>query len=266
MKAIIFDCDGVLADTERDGHRVAFNKAFAQKGYAIEWSVELYGKLLEISGGKERMIHYFDSYGWPSNLDCRQTSVADPVRGPKGKGSNGADKDALIKELHKLKTDIFIQIIESGELPLRPGIARLIDEAIAADVTLAICSTSHERAVNLVAEKLLGSERKTRFSAILAGDVVSKKKPDPEIYNLASERLSLEPSKCVVIEDSRNGLLAAKAAGMYCVVTTNGYTKEEDFTEADLIVSELGDHPNVQVNLETIRNLDCRQTSITEKS
>ena len=242
MKAIIFDCDGVLADTERDGHRVAFNKAFAQKGYAIEWSVELYGKLLEISGGKERMIHYFDSYGWPSNV---------------------ADKDALIKELHKLKTDLFIQIIESGELPLRPGIARLIDEAIAAPieigVTLAICSTSHERAVNLVAEKLLGSERKTRFSAILAGDVVSKKKPDPEIYNLASERLSLEPSKCVVIEDSRNGLLAAKAAGMYCVITTNGYTKEEDFTEADLIVSELGDHPNVQVNLETIRN-------ITEKS
>ena len=171
MKAIIFDCDGVLADTERDGHRVAFNKAFAQKGYAIEWSVELYGKLLEISGGKERMKHYFDSYGWPSNV---------------------VDKDALIKELHKLKTDLFIQIIESGELPLRPGIARLIDEAIAAPieigVTLAICSTSNERAVNLVAEKLLGSERKTRFSAILAGDVVSKKNPDPEIYNLASER------------------------------------------------------------------------------
>lgn len=242
MKAIIFDCDGVLVDTERDGHRVAFNKAFAQKGYAIEWSVELYGKLLEISGGKERMIHYFDSYGWPSNA---------------------TDKDALIKELHKLKTDIFIQIIESGELPLRPGIARLIDEAIAADVTLAICSTSHERAVNLVAEKLLGSERKTRFSAILAGDVVSKKKPDPEIYNLASERLSLEPSKCVVIEDNRNGLLAAKAAGMYCVITTNGYTKEDDFTEADLIVSELGDHPNVQVNLETIRNLSAA-ADITE--
>ena len=250
MKAIIFDCDGVLVDTERDGHRVAFNKAFAQKGYAIEWSVELYGKLLEISGGKERMIHYFDSYGWPSNV----VDLATPY---------GADKDALIKELHKLKTDIFIQIIESGELPLRPGIARLIDEAIAADVTLAICSTSHERAVNLVAEKLLGSERKTRFSAILAGDVVSKKKPDPEIYNLASERLSLEPSKCVVIEDSRNGLLAAKAAGMYCVITTNGYTKEEDFTEADLIVSELGDHPNVQVNLETIRNLSAA-ADITE--
>ena len=234
MKAIIFDCDGVLADTERDGHRVAFNKAFEKKGCATEWGVELYGKLLEVSGGKERMRHYFDSHGWPGDVE---------------------DKDAFIKELHKLKTDFFMQIIESGELPLRPGVARLIDEAIAADVTLAVCSTSHERAVNLVAEKLLGPKRKACFSAILAGDVVSKKKPDPEIYNLASERLRLEPSECVVIEDNRNGLLAAKAAGMYCFITTNGYTKDEDFTEADLVVSELGDPPNVQATLETIRNI-----------
>lgn len=234
MKAIIFDCDGVLADTERDGHRVAFNMAFAEKGYAVEWGVELYGKLLEVSGGKERMKHYFEGYGWPRDIE---------------------DKDASIKELHKLKTDFFMQIIESGELPLRPGVARLVDEAIAADITLAVCSTSHERAVNLVVEKLLGPERKASFNAILAGDVVSKKKPDPEIYNLASKRLNLEPAECVVIEDNRNGLLSAKAAGMYCVITTNGYTKDEDFTEADLVVSELGDPPDVQIKLETIRNI-----------
>ena len=234
VKAIIFDCDGVLADTERDGHRVAFNRAFAKKGYAIDWGVELYGELLAVSGGKERMRHYFDSYGWPGDV---------------------GDRDALIKELHKLKTDFFMQIIESGELPLRPGVARLVDEAIATDVTLAVCSTSHERAVNLVAEKLLGSERKARFRAILAGDVVSKKKPDPAIYNLASERLDLAPNECVVIEDNRNGLLAAKAAGMYCVVTTHGYTVDEDFTEADLVVSELGDPPNVQITLEIIKNI-----------
>jgi HAD superfamily hydrolase (TIGR01509 family) len=238
MKALIFDCDGVLVDTERDGHRVAFNKAFAEKGYGIEWDVELYGKLLEVAGGKERMRHYFDNNGWP----------ADAV-----------DRDALIKELHRLKTDLFMQIIESGELPLRPGVARLVDEAIAANVTLAICSTSNERAVNLVAGTLLGPERKARFSEILAGDVVSRKKPDPEIYNLASQRLGAEPSECVVVEDSRNGLLAAKAANMCCVVTTNGYTKNEDFEEADLVVSELGDPPNVQVTLETAR-------SIVEKS
>ena len=231
MKAIIFDCDGVLADTERDGHRVAFNKAFAAKGLPIEWSVELYGELLKVTGGKERMRHYFDNYGWPADV---------------------ADKDALIKELHKLKTDYFMEIIESGQLPLRPGVARFVDEAIAANIVLAICSTSAERAVNLVAEVLLGSERKTHFGAIFAGDVVSKKKPDPEIYNLASERLSLEPSECVVVEDTRVGLLAAKEAGMHCIITTNGYSKDEDFSGADLVVSELGDPPNVQVTLETI--------------
>jgi HAD superfamily hydrolase (TIGR01509 family) len=233
-KALIFDCDGVLADTERDGHRVAFNKAFAAKGLAIDWGIELYGKLLEVSGGKERMRHYFDQYSWPEDVP---------------------DRDALIKELHKLKTDFFMQIIESGELPLRPGVARIVDEAIAANMILAVCSTSEERAVNLVVERLLGPQRKAYFSAILAGDVVSKKKPDPEIYNLASQRLKLRPNECVVVEDNRNGLLAAKAAGMHCIVTTNGYSKNEDFTEADLVVSELGDEPNVQVTIEEIKRI-----------
>ena len=234
LKALIFDCDGVLVDTERDGHRVAFNKAFAQKGYNIEWDVELYKELLKVAGGKERMRHYFDQTRWPEDV---------------------TDKDSLIKELHKLKTDLFMQIIESGELPLRPGAARLVDEAIAENVGLAVCSTANERAVNLVVEKLLGPERKAKFDLILAGDVVSKKKPDPEIYNLALQRLDLKPNECVVIEDSRNGFLAAKTAGIYCVITTNSYTKDEDFTEADVVVSELGDLPNVQINLETIKNI-----------
>ena len=235
MEALIFDCDGVLVDTERDGHRVAFNRAFAEVGYEIEWDVELYGDLLRISGGKERMRHYFNQMGWPDDV---------------------SDKDDLIVDLHKMKTDLFMQIIESGELALRPGIARLVDEVIAeGGIALAICSTANERSVNLLVEKLLGPERKAKFGAILAGDVVSKKKPDPEIYNLASERLGLEPDECVVIEDSRNGLLSAKAAGMHCVITSNGYTEKEDFTEADFVVSELGDPPNVQVDLGTLRAL-----------
>lgn len=232
IKAIIFDCDGVLVDTERDGHRVAFNRAFAQKGLGFAWSEELYGELLRVAGGKERMKHFFTSRGWPPEVP---------------------DKEEFIKELHKLKTQLFMRIIESGELALRPGVARLVDEAIAKGLALAVCSTSNERAVNLIVEKLLGLERKARFKAILAGDIVSKKKPDPEIYNLALERLDLEARECVVIEDSRNGLLAAKAAGMYCVVTTNGYTEDEDFSEADMVVSELGDPPAVQIDLEIIR-------------
>lgn len=228
LRALIFDCDGVLVDTERDGHRVAFNRAFARTGLAVEWDAPLYGKLLKVAGGKERMRHFFEENGWPPAA---------------------ADRDEYIKDLHRLKTEIYMGIIEGGELPLRPGVARLVDEALAAGVTLAVCSTSNERAVGLVVERLLGPGRKKRFAAILAGDVVSRKKPDPEIYNLAKERLGLEGGECVVVEDSRNGLLAAKAAGMYCVITTNLYTAGEDFTEADAVFPELGDPPDVRVGL-----------------
>ncbi|MDT8302157.1 MAG: HAD family hydrolase [Sedimentisphaerales bacterium] len=234
LQALIFDCDGVLVDTERDGHRVAFNQAFAKKGLNIEWDVQLYGNLLEVAGGKERMRHYFNTNQWPDNI---------------------TDKDVYIKELHKLKTDCFMQIIESSQLPLRPGVARLVDEAIADSVTLAVCSTSDERAVTQVVERLLGPERRTHFAAIFAGDVVSKKKPDPEIYNLAACKLNLEPARCVVVEDSRNGFLAAQAAGMHCIVTTNGYTEHEDFSQADLVVSELGDPPEIQVTIETLKKI-----------
>jgi len=234
LKALIFDCDGVLAETERDGHRIAFNRTFAAKGYDVEWDAALYKELVKIGGGKERMKYFFDQTSWPADT---------------------SDKDALIKELHKLKTDFYTQIIESGELPLRPGVARLVDEAIAAGVKLAVCSTSNEKAVHTVLERLLGPARKAKFDVILAGDVVSKKKPDPEIYTLVSRRLHLNPVQCVVIEDNRNGLLAAKGAGMYCVVTTNGYTEDEDFREADLVVSELGDPPTVQVDLAMVRRI-----------
>ena len=120
LQALIFDCDGVLVDTERDGHRVAFNQAFAKKGLNIDWDVQLYGDLLNVAGGKERMRHYFDVHQWPDNI---------------------TDKDVYIKELHQLKTDCFMQIIESSQLPLRPGVVRLVDEAIADDITLAVCST-----------------------------------------------------------------------------------------------------------------------------
>jgi HAD superfamily hydrolase (TIGR01509 family) len=234
LKALIFDCDGVLAETERDGHRVAFNRTFDDKGFGIEWDVPLYQELLKVGGGKERMVHFFGRIGWPAGA---------------------GDKDALIKELHKLKTAYYTQIIESGQLPLRPGVARLVDEAIAAGVKLAVCSTSNEKAVNAVVERLLGPARKAKFDVILAGDVVSKKKPDPEIYSLALQRLGLRASECVVVEDNRNGLLAAKGAGMYCIVTTNGYTQDEDFTEADLVVPELGDPPKVRVDLAAVRRI-----------
>ncbi len=234
LKALIFDCDGVLAETERDGHRIAFNRTFAAKGYGFEWDAALYKELLKVGGGKERMKHFFDQAGWPEGT---------------------SDKDALIKELHQRKTDYYTQMVEAGELPLRPGVARLVDEAIAAGVKLAVCSTSNEKSVHTVVERLLGPDRKAKFDVILAGDVVSKKKPDPEIYTLVLQRLHLKPTQCVVVEDNRNGLLAAKGAGVCCLVTTNSYTEDEDFHEADLVVSELGDPPHVQVDLATIRRI-----------
>lgn len=234
MKALIFDCDGVLVDTERDGHRVAFNQAFARHDLGVEWGVELYGELLKTAGGKERMRGFFDSRGWPEGVE---------------------DRDGLIAQLHALKTDLYMQIIESGQLPLRSGVARLVDEAMEEGMQLAVCSTSNERAVQQVLEKMLGPERRARFDAVLAGDVVSKKKPDPEIYLLARERLGRRGEECVVVEDNRNGLLAAKGAGMRCVVTTNPYTAGEDFSEADLVVAELGDPPGEVVTVEMLKGL-----------
>jgi HAD superfamily hydrolase (TIGR01509 family) len=234
MEALIFDCDGVIVDTEKDGHRIAFNKAFSAKGIDAEWGVDEYRELVQVAGGKERMKHYFNYKGWPALY---------------------TDKDLLIKDLHKLKTDLFMDLIESGSLPLRPGVARLMDEAIAEGIKLAVCSTSNEKAVTTIIRVLLGEDRKNRFDAILAGDVVSRKKPDPEIYLLCQERLKVQPSQCIVIEDNRNGLLAARAAGMHCVITTNGYTEKEDFTGADLVVDQLGDDPKKMLSIRDLKLL-----------
>ena len=234
MQALIFDCDGVLVDTERDGHRVAFNRAFEALGIDADWSVDLYGELLLIGGGKERMRHYFDTYGWPEGRP--------------------ESKDELIALLHKTKTDFFTDIIASGQLPLRPGISRIVDEAIAAGVRLGVCTTSAPKAIDGVLD-LFGAERKARFEFVHAGDVVSKKKPDPEIYELAKQSLGLPVHECIVIEDSRNGLMAATGAGLPCLITTSAYTTDEDFTGAAAVVPELGDVPNVRVTLGDLAQL-----------
>jgi HAD superfamily hydrolase (TIGR01509 family) len=242
IEALIFDCDGVLVDTERDGHRVGFNRAFKEFGIDAEWGVELYAKLLLVAGGKERMRAYFDEYGWPADADGDEA------------------KDTLIAELHKTKTAITAGLVAEGGLPLRPGIARIVDEAIEAGVRLGVCTTSNPRFIDAVLD-LLGPERKAKFEFVLAGDCVSRKKPDPEIYQLAQRTLDVPATRCVVIEDSRNGLLAAKGAGFPCLVTTSTYTIDEDFSEADKVVSELGDPPNVQVTLADLAELVTTQAA-----
>lgn len=233
MQALIFDCDGVLVDTERDGHRVAFNEAFAGAGLDLAWDIALYGELLRIAGGKERMRHYFDSQGWPDSA---------------------GDHDAFLAAMHQSKTAIFADLIASGKLPLRPGVLRLVDEAIAAGTRLGVCTTSNPKSIDAVLD-LMGPDRKAKFEFVLAGDIVSKKKPDPEIYELAQSKLGLPTSECVVVEDSRNGLLAAVGAGFPCFITTSTYTVDEDFSEAVGIAPELGDPPNSVVSLEQLSAL-----------
>ena len=234
LKAIIFDCDGVLVDTERDGHRVAFNRAFEAFGIDADWDVPLYGRLLLVAGGKERMRAYFDEYGWPEG--------------------RSESKDELIAALHVKKTAIGADMIASGELPLRPGIARIVDEAIAAGVKLGVCTTSNPKFIDAVLD-LFGPERKAKFDFVHAGDVVKKKKPAPDIYELALQTLGLPADECVVIEDSRNGLLAATGAGLPTLITISTYTGEEDFTEAARVVPELGDEPNVNITLADLAQL-----------
>lgn len=239
IKALIFDCDGVLVDTERDAHRVGFNLAFREFGITAEWDVDLYGKLLLVSGGKERMRAYFDEYGWPDDAATQ------------------AQRDELILALHQTKTRITSELV-SG-LPVRPGILRIIDEAMAAGVRLGVCTTSNPKFIDAVLD-LFGPQRKAAFEFVHAGDVVSRKKPDPEIYELAKQSLGipsggLAAHECMVIEDSRNGLLAATGAGLPTLVTTSTYTVDEDFTGAVKVVPELGDEPNIYVRLADLSEL-----------
>jgi len=235
-EALLFDCDGVLVDTERDGHRVSFNKAFQEKGLDTVWDVELYGELLEIGGGKERMTAYFSRK---------------PDEKPFADLSTDDEKLAFVAEMHKLKTKLFMDVIETGQLPLRPGVKRLVEEALANDVKVAVCSTSNENAVSAVVRVMLGEDI-AKVMRVFAGDVVPKKKPDPAIYKLAAEELGVDPARCVVIEDSRIGMLAAKAAGMRCVVTKSSYTQEENFDIADAIFPYIGDGEDSQFGLHDL--------------
>ncbi|KAJ6760832.1 XYLULOSE-15-BISPHOSPHATE (XUBP) PHOSPHATASE [Salix purpurea] len=202
--ALLFDCDGVLVDTEKDGHRISFNDTFNERELGVTWDVDLYGELLKIGGGKERMTAYFNKTGWPE-------------KAPKSE----EERKEFIVSLHKRKTELFMALIEKKLLPLRPGVAKLIDQALGKGVKVAVCSTSNEKAVSAIVSFLLGPERSEKIK-IFAGDVVPRKKPDPAIYTLAAKTLGVDPSSCVVVEDSAIGLAAAKAAGMKCIVTKSG--------------------------------------------
>lgn len=224
MPGIIFDCDGVLADTERFGHLPAFNQTFLEEGVPVRWSETDYAEKLKIAGGKERMMSLFtpdfvSAHGLPTD----ETAQRD-----------------LVAAWHKRKTAIYTRMVASGALPPRPGIARLVDEAFEADWDLGVASTSAEESVRSVLEYAVGPENASAFH-VFAGDVVAHKKPAPDIYLLALEGMHLDPSRALVIEDSENGVKAALAAGLRTLVTVSSFTVDEDFSGASLVVSSLGD-------------------------
>lgn len=225
MPAIVFDCDGVLADTERDGHRVAFNQMFRELGLPVVWSVEEYARKLQVAGGKERMA----------------TELTPEFVAANGLPADAEGQAELLATWHKRKTAIYTDMVAAGQLPPRPGISRVIAEAQDAGWALGVASTSAEPSVRAILEQAAGPERAARFDVVLAGDVVEHKKPAADIYELALDRLGLPASDVLVVEDSRNGLLAAVGAGLRCVMTVNGYTEAEDSSEAILVVSSLGD-------------------------
>jgi len=233
VTALIFDCDGVLADTERFGHLPAFNATFAEYGLPVRWDTDEYAERLKIGGGKERMASLF--------TDPEFVAAANIPAGE-------AERAELLATWHRSKTAWFRKLVGDGQLPPRPGISRIIPAALAAGWTVAVASTSAGESVRAVLEHAVGPETADQIP-LFVGDVVPAKKPDPAIYLLAVAQLGLDPADTLVIEDSRNGLVAATRAGLPCLVTVNGYTRAENFDEAVLVVSELGDpdRPPIEV-------------------
>lgn len=214
-RAVIFDVDGTLVDSERDGHRVAFNLAFEEAGLPDRWDVDTYGELLETTGGQRRLYRYFRSRGYSE----RHSRL-------------------LSRRLHLRKTDIMRELIEVGAVPLRPGVRRLVDDLESSGVAMYVATTGNRAWVEPLIERHFGVHR---FAGIVTGTEITALKPDPAVYLEVLRLSGLKADECIAIEDSRAGVTAAAAAGLRCIAVTNDYTHHHDLSAATYVVASFED-------------------------
>lgn len=224
LQALLFDVDGTLADTERDGHRPAFNMAFAEAGLDWHWDEALYGELLAVTGGKERIRYYLEKF----NTDFEKPD----------------NFDEFVKGLHAAKTKFYTQLMAEGKIPLRPGVEKLIKEAKAIGMRMAVVTTTTPENVTALLDNTLGKNSESWFEVIAAGDIVPAKKPAPDIYDWALEQMNLTPAEAIAFEDSENGIKSSTQANLKTIITINEYTKDDDFRAADLVLDQMGDADN----------------------
>jgi HAD superfamily hydrolase (TIGR01509 family) len=215
LQAVIFDVDGTLVDSERHGHRVAFNRAFEAFELPYTWDEDLYGELLHTTGGRRRIEGYL-----------------------LGQGVAEAEAAELAPALHERKTELLEEMVDGGMIKLRPGAQRLVEELAGAGVARAVGTTGSRRWVERMLRQTLGE---VEWDVIVAGDDVTNRKPDPEVFTTAVKELGQDPEGIVVVEDSTEGLQAARAAGLRCVVVVNGYTADHDLAGADLVLDGFGE-------------------------
>lgn len=221
LKALIWDVDGTLAETERDGHRVAFNQAFEAMGVSWRWSVERYGQLLEINGGRERLIH---------DIERQPTAPAD-----------AAARERLVRALHEEKNRRYATLAAAGSIALRPGVRRLLDEAEEEGVLLGIATTTSRVNLDALLRASFGGSGAARFAALVCGEDAPVKKPNPMVYEVCLQRLGIDPESAIAIEDSPNGLRSARAAGVPTLITRSAYFGHLDFPGAMATVEHLDD-------------------------
>jgi len=230
LRAVVLDVDGTLVDSERDGHRVAFNLAFEELGLPYRWDPELYGELLLTTGGERRLAGYLET-----------------------QGRDEPERSDLARRLHLRKTELFQALIEDGQVQPRPGVAELLDELATEHVRVAVATTGSRAWVEPLLGQLFGLDR---FEVVITGAEAPVLKPDPSAYLQTLAAMGLSPAADVVaVEDSRNGLLAAKAAGLSCVIVVNDYTRDQDFSGADLVLDGFRPAPGRRLDVATLRRV-----------